>query len=369
MRRAILPLLAVFTILGVTGESTGDALQAEGNALQSQETDPGPTAPPLAPGERFDAGSYQIEVQDAFAVESPDRFGYDEVRVSVAFRHSFPGELPYTPVALTGTAGAYPAVIVRDAEGHAYPIDVVDPDNHRASGSRLVTQPRGVPARWTVGFQVPAAFSHRLTVEAAVGGVTVASWDLRRSKRPGRGWEVPAGAAAVSWGTPIDWDDRLIVTPVGRTILVCGDPGRGPVVSVFALAVRVENTSGRDALWPDVRFPAAGGYAVWRDGSSARFFDEAHAGPVEDPLDRLTEEQVVVPPRTRVLRFMAFVVPRDERFSAVDELPDWVVLTPPSGSSTWVDLTGQPVTDLELATSACASFAPSQPFDVDPRDP
>ncbi len=200
----------------------------------------------------------------------------------------------------------------------------------------------------------------------------LAAWDLNRPARFPSGWSAPNGVTTAGWGTSIEWSEGLTVTPMGGAVLVCGDPETAPALALFGLSALVENTSAGDILWPNVKHPDTAGYAIWRDGSSSRLFDEAHAqtgkdDPV-DPLDRVSEEMTVIPPGIAALRYLAFVTPRDGRFVDPAELPEQVLLVPPAGPPTWIDLSGPQVTELTLRASACRGFTNAGVFQVDPRD-
>ena len=366
MRRAVPMLAGLSMVLLAVGSAVDAGTSVPAPAAQAEAPVTQLVAPVLAPGERLGTDVFELEVEDSFTEPSPQRFGYAEVRVAVAFRHSYPFDLPYSAVSLAGGDPWYPEVVLRDAEGGEYPIDHSRVQSFLTAGSMLVTQPPGIPARWTLAYQVPSVFARRLTAEARFQGVTVASWDLGRAGRRTAGWTAPAEAGVQSWGTPIAWSDEVTITPAGGTVLVCGDDGTSPAVAIFGMGVLVENTSGADARWPNVTYPAVAGYAVWHDGSSARYFDETHPAVDElgDPLDRISEEMVLIPPGTTLLRFMEFATARDTRFVDPAELPDHVVLTPPSGGAVWIDVAARPGADLSLPASTCTSFEAARPFDV-----
>lgn len=368
MRKAAPMVAGLSIVLLAVGSAVGAGTSVPATVAQTDAPVPQLVAPVLAPGERLETDVFELEVEDSFTVPSPERFGYAEVRVAVAFRHSYPFELPYSAVSLAGGEPWYPELVLRDAVGGEYPIDRSRVHSFLGTGSVLVTQPPGIPARWTLAYQVPSPFARRLTAEAKFQDVTVASWDLSHAGRRTVGWSVPAEAGVQSWGSPIAWSDQLTVTPTGGTLLVCGDGATSPAIAVFGMGVVVENTSGADALWPNVTYPAAPGYAVWHDGSSARYFDETHPAIDEDdlidPLDKISEEMVLIPPGTSVRRFMEFATPRDTRFVDPAELPDHVVLTPPAGGAVWIDVGAHRGADLTLQPSTCASFEAALPFDV-----
>ena len=161
-------------MLGAAATVTGPVL--------AQDTDDAPepeliAAQEFSLGERFSGPGWELEVQDAFSVRSPDRADYTEVRVGVAMTTTSTA-LPYLFNGLTGGNG-YPELTLRDSSGEHRTIPVTDPGAHLLPGSVLSLMLPGVPARWTVGFEVPTAFASTLLLDASWDGQVVATWDLR----------------------------------------------------------------------------------------------------------------------------------------------------------------------------------------------
>lgn len=376
-------LMAAVLLLVMTGIASARPGVANLTALQSDAAEEEAfIAPPVSSfilGERYSNGLFDLEIQDAFSVDSPFYAGYDEVRLSAAFRHhtdvpwlpssyAFTGEYGYPVLQLVDGAGevhALPTNVVplwievieetQPAEGEdtTEPVETITLVNlgdftYQTAGFALSMQPRGIPARWTVGFRVPSANNHDLVVQAAFGGAVLAEWDLESDPISAPGWDAPEGFSVVSLGDSIDWNESLSVEPKAVALEVCADPQYGHVSVDASLLVGVSSTSDRDALWPGVEYPEMAAIAVWEDGTTAKlayespaFYEEGDLEDVEAWL-RPHGEHVIVPPRTEHDRFMEFVAPRDGRFSDVDDGPAALVFYPPSGPPVWVDLNSSP---------------------------
>ena len=378
MLRKVILMTAVL-LLVMTGIASARPGVANLTALQSDAAEEeASVAPPVSSfilGERYSNGLFDLEVQDAFSVDSPVYAGYDEVRLSAAFRHHT--DVPWLPsgYAFTGEYG-YPVLQLVDGAGevHAIPtnvvplkIDVVEVTEvtegaetaepvvtitpvkvgdftYQTAGFALSMQPRGIPARWTVGFRVPSANNHDLVVQAVFGGTVLAEWDLESDPISTRGWDVPEGFEVASLGESIAWNDELSIEPKAVAQEVCADPQFGYVSVGASLLIGVSSVSDRDTPWPAVEYPEMAAIAVWDDGTTAKLAKESPAFGVADIDNRLQRHgvHVVVPPRTDHDRLMEFVAPRDGRFSTVDSEPIALVFYPPVGPPIWVDLNSSP---------------------------
>ncbi|MDP8959248.1 MAG: hypothetical protein M3N51_08635 [Actinomycetota bacterium] len=328
----------------------------------------------LVPGQSFLTPTWGLEVQDHFAVPSPHRSDYSEVRITVAFRNLADADIPFHRAALGDHADLYPQLQIRDASGVARPLPLVKPDEWSVPGSNLVSIPSGATARWTLGFQVPALYDHALTVEAVAEGQVVAAWDLQQSPLPPDGWSAPAGMEVGAMDAELEWSEAgLRARPSGYGTLVCGDPEDQHVVLVFGLGFQVQNLSHTDEIWPGRKYPDVPAIALWEDGSSAHFAAEVFFGGT-DPLDRRSFESVVIPPHADAdgtgtvappeSRGMVFPVPRDGRFGAVELPPEAVILYPPAGPAVWVPISGSPSIDLD--GELCDRYQPGISFEVKP---
>ncbi len=355
---------ALITVVGLAASFAGAMAVGPALAQDEPESSPPPPVAVLELGQRFAGPGWDLEVQDAFVVPSPVRTGWSEVKVGVAFRPTAV-VLPYLLNGLAGEAG-YPVLALRDGAGELRVIPETDPITNLVPGSTLSVIPPGVPARWTVGFEVPTAFTSELSVEASENGVTFASWDLRSSRSALGGWEPLPGLAITEFNEPIPWSDDLEVTPVDHTVQVCGDPETQQVTVGYGLVVRVTNNGVDDAPFPDVLYPQPAGVAVWTDGSSARystqFFIQTEDVPT-DPLRSESIERVMIPPRTTFERVMTFIVPRDGRFVNEAGLPAAVILAPPAEVPVWVDLGAKPGSDFVFLD--CGDVLGGHAFDVD----
>jgi hypothetical protein len=380
-------LLAAVLLLIMTGVASARPGAVNLAALQdSAAEDEAGTALPvetLLLGERYSNGLFDLEVQDAFAVDSPLYPGYDEVRLSVAFRHHT--DVPWLPsaYAFTGEYG-YPVLQLVDGAGEVHDIptnvlplrvDVVDEEtdttttvqlgefSYQVGGYALTRQPRGVPARWTVGFRVPSVSDFDLVVQASFGGLVVAEWDLESNAVRPTGWDRPEGFDFAELGDAIVWGDSLLVEPKAVTTAVCADPRFGHVTVDASVLLGVSSIVNEDTLWPAVEYPEMVAIAIWDDGTSARYSDGSAAFYDDDGDDVLFDrfllsygEHAVIPPQTDHDRFMEFMAPRDSRFSDVTGNPVALVLYPPDRPAVWVDLVTDPSGSINEFECAIPSF-------------
>jgi hypothetical protein len=389
MRKAI--LMAAVLLLVMTGVASARPGAVNLLALQDEDTGEIPADAPapvtMVLGERYSNVLFDLEIQDAFSVDSPIYPGYDEVRLSVAFRqntgvpwlqssNSFSGEYGYPVLQLIDGAG-----VVYDLPSNVVPVlvDVIDEEtdetttlqvgdvSYQVSGSALSMQPSGIPARWTVGYRVPSSANDDLVVRAVFGGVTLAEWDLESDPIPTAGWERPEGFDFAELGDQITWSEALVVEPKAVATAVCADSQFGHVSVDSSLLIGVSSVVDQDSLWPDVRYPDVPGIVVWHDGTTAQYRADSTAFYEDDTEEQLFDrfllpfgEHVIVPPQTDQDRFMEFMAPRDSRFSDVTGNPVALVLYPPNGPAVWVDLEGEPtgaIDDFECAVPTFHLFA------------
>ncbi len=370
-RKGLVFAVCLGLLVAVTGVAlaSSPAPAARAQASEEQPEEVLPDAPLLSPGERYEAGLWDLEVQGSVLVPSMLRTGYSEVGVSVAYRNvGNPGML-FSTMGLIGEYG-YPSVQMRDAAGVVHPLPRVLPRFFSSPGSNLVAQDPGVPARWSLGFEIPAALDDELVFEVVADGQVVARWDLYAPPIALQGWDAPAGVEQVTWGDAIEWGEALSVTPLSAAVDICGDPDVGEVAALTSMLVTVENQSDLPAFWPKVLFPEVPVIAIWEDGSSAEYLDETlvlDPGETEEEatdkvLRHRTEEQVIMPPRLTFERAVDFIVARDSRFSSVLEQPQAYLFLPPGGSPVWLDATEPPAADpLDVAGVACTVAEPD-PF-------
>ena len=364
-------LMAAVLLLVMAGVASARPGVANLAAVQDEAVEESTlTAPPVSSfilGERYSNGLFDLEIQDFFSVDSPLYAGYDEVRLSAAFRHHT--DVPWLPssYAFTGEHG-YPVLQLVDGAGetHALPtnvkplsIDIVDEEadtitpvqlgdfGYQTVGFALSHQPRGIPARWSVGFRVPSASNHDLILRASFGGMVLAEWDLESNPVPSAPWERPVGFELAALGDSISWGESLSVEPKAVVTEVCADPQFGHVTVDARLLVNVSSLSNRDAVWPEVEYPEMVAIAIWEDGTTARYAKESPAyddtdEEAFDPLILPFGEHVLIPPRTDHERFLDFMAPRDGRFADVTDDPVALVLYPPDGPAFWVDLDTTP---------------------------
>ena len=283
--------------------------------------------------------------------------------------------MPFEWLAFRGKPG-YPTLQLHDAVGEVHEINPTQPGVFSAPTSTLVGQPGSIPARWTIGYQVPSATATDLDIVAVWEGQPVASWELTNyGDASYTGWSAPDATPTARFGDQLPWSTSLTVTPLAGDIHVCGDPETEYAVAVYGLAVDVENTTSTDALWPRVFFPEDTAIALWADGGSARtggitvaetFVTEADNGETTDPLGRRTGAQVIIPPQTTATRMLGFALPRDDRFGSAFLSPQSVMLYPPLGSPIWLDVSGSGLVDFTLDESVCAEVEPSVAYTVAP---
>ena len=385
MLRKVMLMVAVLLLVmtGVASARPGIVHVAALQETPAEEEAAGvPPVVSLRLGERYSNGLFDLEIQDAFSVDSPLYPGYDEVRLSVAFRHQLDYPWFPSPYAFTGETG-YPTLTLVDGAGMVHEIptnvlplwtEIVDENteistrfqlgefSYQVGGSALTNQPQGIPARWTIGFRVPSASNYDLTVQAAYDTV-LAEWDLESDPVPTQGWERPAGFDFAELGDKISWGDGLIVEPKAIATAVCAEPKYGHVSVDSSLLIGVSSVIDDDTLWPAVEYPMMAAIAVWADGTTARFSEGSAAyfddDTDEELFDRLLlpyGEHVIVPPQTDHDRFMEFVAPRDSRFSDVTENPVALVLYPPDGPAIWVDLDTEPTGGIDEFECSISTF-------------
>lgn len=319
----------------------------------------------LSLGERFPGSGFSFEAQDVYTARSLTRTGYDEIRVPVAFVNEGPDTLLYSTIGLAGYDG-YPSVQLRDSAGVVHVVDTRDPGNSAAPGSNLTVLPVGMPAHWTLGFQVPSAYTASMELEIVTDGNIVASYTLAGDPGPLAGFSMPAGAEGADFGDTVAWTDGVDVTFRTVETVACGAPELLHSAVSTIVEVRLENSDVVDQYFPAVRHPAIAGYAIWEDGSSARFVGATTVFPAP-PADATVQEtneliaeavrsipnvrashEIVVPPGFPLNLGLVFQTPRDSRFVEVTSDPIALWLTPPDGSNVWVDLTSPPVSDFEI---------------------
>jgi len=370
LRRALIATLALGLVGWLVGSPTASApallAQTEGESQDPESATGEAVEMPvisLELGQRFGLDGWDLEVQDIFMEESPRRTGYDEVRVSVAFR-TISQPLPYLFDALTGVEG-FPMLQLRDAAGEVWASPVVRPASNTFPGSALHTVELGIPAHWTAGFDVPQSASDAMSVEAVWNGNVVASWDLTSSPSAPAGWDSPPGVNDGLPGDTIEWSDDLDLTIVGQALLVCGDPQVERVTTMYFVVVEVENLTDRDALFPDVRYPDSVGTAVWADGTSGRYVGPLDFSDSDDELMSLNTrnlEQLIVPPRMTVELSLIFAVPRDSRLVDPGQPPSSVLLGTAGGESWWFAVGDQQLEVLD--TDICGAISGSVPFSI-----
>lgn len=316
-------------------------------------------------GERFAGDGFSFEVQDVYTARSLIRTGYDEVRVPVTFVNEGGDAMAYSTVGLAGIDG-YPTVQLRDSAGVVHPVDTRDPGNSVAPGSNLTVVPDGMPVHWTVGFQVPSAYTPSMSLEVVVNQSVVASFSLTGQPRSLEGFSAPVGADQADFGDTVAWGDGVDVTFRSVETVACGAAELVHSAVSTIVEVRLENTDVVDQLFPAVRHPGVTGYAIWEDGSSGRYvgattiFPPIPDGATNQQVNELTAQgirsipnaqaahEIVVPPGFPLDLGLVFQTPRDSRFVDVTDDPVALWLTPPGGNAVWVDLTSAPTSDFEV---------------------
>ncbi len=353
-RKAVVVILVLAVALTVS--SLASARPASGTALTAAQSDEPSTAPPfvsLALGERFVTQEFDLEVQDAFTVESPVRPGWNELRVSVVIRFGASTGF-YSGAALTGEHG-YPELQAVDSSGSVRTLGPEYPRFNQVQGSNLTYQPPWIPARWTLGFQVPTSFVAE-SLQAVMHGTVVATWDLTAAGKAASAWRQPLEFTSARFGDELDWEEDVEITPLAAATEVCGDPQYGHVTTLTSVWFEITNAGLEDALWPNVHYPETWAIAIWDDGASARVrvdtldgvlldsddeTDEEIAAAAEEQASRqLTPEMVAVPPFQSIRQVADFAVHRDGRFVDPAAGPIALVIYPPNGSQIWLDLSG-----------------------------
>lgn len=362
--------ILVATML-VAATVSGSALATVGHGpapalAQSEDAEdvPAPVAAAqLVLGEQFVGPGWNLEIRDAFVVESPRRPGYSAIRASAVFQPMSAAGEAYGIFSLTGLTG-YPELVLRDAMNGAHEIPGARPGEHLVPGSALLVTAEGVPARWTVGFEVPTEFDDSLAIEAHLDGRVVARWNLDDSSADGVSYGAPSGVSVAVPGDSIRWSDDVRIIAADHSLLTCGAGDEHNTV-VFALQVDVTNNSEGNAYFPNVRFPETPAVAVWADGASARFSDEG--GFLDDtvPLADRNQEQTIIPPGMTASRVLEFFVPRDARLSDVDAPPAGVLFTPPGGGTVWLDLSASAESGELARVDGCDTIDGGPAFTVD----
>ncbi len=376
---AAIPVMAATrpTDIAVAASYQDDSAQ---ESTESESVAPVPVGP-LAPGERFTSDTFAIEVQDVDVSSSLVRHDYMELRVAVAFLNNSAAPIPYSPTAFSGEY-TYPRLEVIDSEGLVYPVNRRIAD-HALAGSFLPSIPSGLPAHWTVGYQVPTNQSSSLSIQAVVDGNVVATWDLNADPVALSGWDAPDGATVVGIGDRFDWSEGLSInfhTTYGDS---CGDPnivvsaGNGKVFGTVTSSATV------DTLFPNVLYPEIPFYAVWADGSTANYQgvedtdflfsdisdvftgDTTSIEPGPETWDvlwndglnnRESDERVILAPGTEHDFSVEFTLPRDSRLVDPQANPVAMYTITPDGSAYWVDLADAQDFDAEFLFSSYVDF-------------
>ncbi len=379
VRKLVLLAVTAFTALAVipvaaanSGPPRYAALQTETSEEDTQATSVQVTAEELDLGQRYVGAALAFEAQDAKLYRSLDRHNYLDVRVSVALRNDGARALPYSPTALAGEPG-YPQLQLVDDEGVVYPLDRTKAQAHAVPGSNLQSIPVGLPAHWTVGFEVPQTQADDLTLELVSDGAVVARWDLYSEPAALQGWTAPDYASVASVGEDIPWEGDLSVTILDRAADACGAADLVVSAGTGVVLVTLNNDGVVDAPFPNVLYPSVTGIAVWADGTTGRFSDDVDAtaafvdietlvegastakpevqeGIIADlaDLDYSSRERKFVTPAESAYRGLLFPAPRDSRLVDPVEPPDAVVFYTPDGDTVWVDLTSLPGDEYDM---------------------
>ena len=322
-----------------------------------------PVSGQLAPGQRHVADSFALEVQGIDISTSLVREGYLELRIAVAYQNNSASPIPYSATAFAGEY-TYPKLEVIDDEGVVYPLDRRIAD-HAVAGSDLPSIPVGLPAHWTVGYQVPETQASDLAIQLVEDGTVLATWDLDAGPVGLEGWSAPDGATQVGVSEDIDWSEGLTVdfhTVYGDS---CGDPysvvsaGTGKVIGT------VTSTAVTDTLFPNVLYPNIPFYAIWADGSSAHYQNvldadylflelgdvisgdpskfepgvETNSVIFDATVNNVeSNERVIMPPGSEHIFDLEFGLPRDSRLVDPQANPVALYAINPDGVSYWVDL-------------------------------
>lgn len=347
-----------------------------------------PVSGQLAPGERHVADGFALEVQGVDISTSLVREGYLELRIAVAYQNNGVGPVPYSATAFAGEY-TYPELEVIDDEGVVYPLDRSVADL-AVAGSDLPSIPVGLPAHWTVGYQVPETQASDLAIQLVQAGTVLATWDLDAAPVALDGWTAPDGATEVGVSDDIAWSDDLTVdfhTTYGDS---CGDPysvvsaGNGKVIGT------VTSTAVTDTLFPNVLYPSVPFYAVWADGSSAHYQNvldadylflelgdvisgdpskfepgvETNSVIFDATVNNVeSNEKVIMPPGSEHIFDLEFGLPRDSRLVDPQANPVALYAITPDGVSYWVDLSGAADLDAEFIFGDSFDFDTIKPAD------
>lgn len=349
-----------------------DSTEESDETMTDEEADSiAPSSGQLALGARFDGDAFAFEVQAVDLSTSLHRQGYQEVRVAVAFRNDGDAPIPYSATAFAGEY-SYPSLELVDSAGEIYPLDRSN-SNMAVAGSYLTSVPVGLPAHWTVGYQVPQMQSDDLAVRLMVDGNPVATWDLESTPVDLTGWEAPAGATTQSAGDSIAWDDDLTISFHTTYAKACGDAYS--VVSAANASVfgTITSSATVDAYFPAVQYPSVPFFAIWEDGSTSKYEtvfngdfwfvevadvvsgDDVFVG-LENPQvvwdvtnnDFQTAERMIITPATSNNFGLDFTVPRDSRVVDPEAAPVAMYLLTQNGEALWLDLADTQEFDLDL---------------------
>ena len=369
---------------------TGDSSESSSELALAQSDEPSP--PPveeLVLGQRHTNDSFALEVQSFYSSQSLERQNYSEIRVGVAFQNLGEQALRFSPIALSGEDG-YPSLSVVDSAGEEYPLDVRNPYRFAVPGSNLQNIPSGLPAHWTVGWQIPETQDGSLTLRATWNGNVVAQWDLRSAPQTLAGFDAPAGVTVGAAGEDIPWSEftgridppepaqgeeraeptyesepQLNIRVQTAETFTCGHASLVYSAAVGTVYVDVSNVHTRDAVFPGVDYPEIPMYAIWTDGTSARYGGSAvylEEEPITDfsgkgfltvsereyaeygfdyhlrRLDEVGDGQHIVAPGIVAHRALLFGAARDSRLVDVEEPPSSLLMVTPAGDSVWIDL-------------------------------
>jgi hypothetical protein len=336
VRKGLLVVVAAVALLAAGGITAAAAPPpvpdpAPVAALQ-QEFLPVPDPMPL--GETIEVAGAEVTVDNAFVEPSLDTFAMDEVRASITLRNSGDIAIDYDADAWLSSS-ATSTLRLRAGNDAVYPIDRAHPE-HSIPGSNVTRVEPGYAARWTVGFQVPRAYSQELALEWLLLGQPIAAWDLLSISDPAR-WEGPTGEPA-ALGSSFAWNDVLTVSAVSMGELVCGDPAIEPVAHIMTVAFEVTNSGPYETVFPGIDDPATPATLLWTDGTAADFFVETFVGEAEE-LAKLAATKVHIPAGETVERAFVFSTLRDGRMVDVSTTPSVLVANAPAGRRL-VDLAG-----------------------------
>ncbi|MDH3308092.1 MAG: hypothetical protein OEO77_11315 [Acidimicrobiia bacterium] len=379
VRKLVLLAVTTFTVFAVIPIAAANPgqLDVAARQLQAMESDT-PSLAVQTPAEELDLGEryvgdvFAFEAQDVAVYRSLDRHAYVDVRIPVALRNDGPTALAYSPTALAGERG-YPSVQLVDSEGVVYPLDRRKAQTEAVAGSSLQSIPTGLPAHWTVGFEVPAEHASDMRLELVSQGLVVAGWDLSSAPVTPAGWDAPDYATEASSRDTVQWSDDISLTFVDRAANACGNADLVVSAGAGVVIANVTNAGLVDAPFPNVLYPAVAGVAIWTDGTSARFTDHVNAAAAfveaetfaegaSDATDQVqfdivteatelnwhSRERVLVTPGETAIRALVFPAPRDSRFVNPVEPPAAVLLTTPTGEVFWVDLSSLPGDEYDI---------------------